>query len=234
MGSSRVPFAHMLAYWVLALLLASCHPTDPTGRQGRVWVFAQADGNDLQIDVHLEAADGQVPGGARVWLTDPGGGLRLVSFDTRSQSYRFEGRALKGTWLVEIDSLAAGRLNLNVPVNPLSGSPEVVSVQDGAGHRAESYEQLVASTPIRVEWRTVPDADEYLLEVLVSGVVIYSVQVGDVFAIIPGNTISASEEGTRVSLRVTASSSSGDLRFSQGYYSVCSSESRIFSFEAVP
>ena len=103
--------------------------------------------------MHLEAPDGQVPGGARVWLADPGGGLRLVSFDIRSQSYRFEGRALKGTWLVEIDSLAAGRLNLNVPVNPLSSSPEVVSVQDGAGHRAESYEQLVASTPIRVEWR---------------------------------------------------------------------------------
>ena len=234
MGSSRVPYVRMLAYWALALLLASCHTTDPTGGQGRVWVFAQADGDDLQMDVHLEAADGQVPGGARVWLTDPGGGLRLVGFDIRSQSYRFEGRALSGTWQVEIDSLAAGRLNLNVPVNPLSSSPEVVSVQDGAGHRAESYEQLAASTPIRVEWRAVPDADEYLLEVLVSGVVVYSVKVGDVFAVIPSSTISASEEGTRVSLRVTASSSSGDLHFSQGYYSVSSSVSRMFSFETVP
>ena len=234
MGLSRVPSVRILAYWALALLLASCHSEDLAGQQGRVWVFAQADGDDLQMDVHLEAADGQVPGGARVWLTDPGGGLRLVGFDARSQSYRFQGRALSGTWRVEIDSLAAGRLNLNVPVNPLSGSPEVVSVQDGVGHRAESYEQLVASTPIRVEWRAVPDADEYLLEVLVSGVVIYSVQVGDVFAVIPGNTISASEEGTRVSLRVTASSSSGDLHFSRGYYSVSSSESRMFSFETVP
>ena len=49
MGLSRVPFAHMLAYWALVLLLASCHSEDLAGQQGRFWVYAQADSDDLGV-----------------------------------------------------------------------------------------------------------------------------------------------------------------------------------------
>ena len=233
MGGGRFPFFRAVSAVALLLALVGCSSTD-WSRQGRVWVFAQAQGDDLSMDVHLEAADGSVPGGARVWLTDPGGGVSLVGFDGRSQSYRFKGRALRGNWQVEVDSLAAGQLHLSVPVEPIADPPQVVSVQDGLGHRAENYEQLSASTPIRVEWQTVPDAEVYLLEVLVSGVVALSVKTDEGFCVLPANSISASSEGTRVSLRVTASSTYGDPYFSKGYYSVSSVESRTFSFEAVP
>jgi len=233
MGGRRFSFFRLVNMGVLLLALMGCNSTN-WSRQGRVWVFAQAQGDDLSMNVHLEAADGSVPGGARVWLTDPGGGISLVDFDGRSQSYRFEGRALRGNWQVEVDSLAAGQLQLSVPVKPIANAPQIVSVQDGLGHRAENYEQLVASTPIRVEWQAVPDAEVYLLEVMVSGVVALSVKADEEFYVLPTNSISASSEGTRVSLRVTASSTYGDLYFSEGYYSVSSVESRMFSFEAVP
>ncbi|WP_457637690.1 hypothetical protein [Oceanithermus sp.] len=218
---------------MVMLALVGCN-SEGWSRQGRVWVFAQAQGDDLRMDIHLEAPDGSVPAGARVWLTDPGGGVRLVGFDGHSQSYQFEGTVLRGIWRVEIDSLAAGQLGLSVPVEPIANAPQIVSVQDGLGHRAENYEQLVASTPIRVEWRTVAGAEVYLLEVMVSGTVVQSVQTGEGFYVLPANSIPASSEGTRVSLRVTASSTHGDLYFSKGYYSVSSMESRTFSFEAAP
>jgi len=233
MGGGRFPFFRVVGVSMLVLALMGCNSTD-WSRQGRVWVFAQAHGDDLSMDVHLEAADGSVPGGARVWLTDPGGGVRLVDFDGRSQTYRFEGRAIRGNWQIEVDSLAAGQLHLSVPVEPIADPPQVVGVQDGLGHRAENYEQLSASTPIRVEWQAVPDAEVYLLEVLVSGVLALSVKTGEEFYVLPASSISASSEGTRVSLRVTASSTYGDLYFSKGYYSASSVESRMFSFEAVP
>jgi len=232
----RALVARLLSIVALMFLLAGCGlPGEPwQGKQGRVWVFTQALGNNLQMDVHLEAADGSVPTGARVWLTDPGGGVYLVSFDSRSQSYHFEGQALHGEWRVEVDSLATGRLRLEVPVYPLTETPAILSVQDGTGHRAENYERLQASEPIYIEWREVLNADIYLLEVFINGIVVNYVKVQKNYHVLPPNTIPASNDGTRVSLRVTASSAYGDVYFSNGYYSTSATESRLFSFEVVP
>ena len=185
--------ALLLAFSILVGLVA-CGPGQETG-PGRLWVFARASADDLRIDVHLEGPGGQALDGARVWLSDPGGGVRLIDFDTRSLSYRYEGAAMDGEWRIQADSLAVGKMNLTVPVYTLAGSPEVISVQDGLGHRAEAYEELVASSPIRVEWRAVPGSETYLIELLVEGSVILTTQSSGGYYVVPENTVAASSDG---------------------------------------
>lgn len=212
-----------------ALALPAC-----TKREARMRVTAEVNGPTLNLSAVLEGADGQGLSGALVKLTDPAGAVSVVNFDARKNAYALTAPALNGEYRLEADSLGSRRQRLSFPVQVFPTQPDVTSVQDGEGSKAEEFKKLKAGTPIRVEWRPVEGAERYLLELRQGGKAVGSVVSEGYGYVIPPNTFQGSAVGAVATVQVTASAQSGDLDYSRGYLSYTSAQGPSYSFQVVP
>lgn len=225
----------MVAYKTLVLVALCVALPACAKREARVRATAEVSGQTLSLSVVLEGADGQSLSGALVKLTDPGGAVSIVSFDARKDAYALTAPALNGEYRLEADSLGSGRQRLVFPVQVFASEPDVTSVQDGEGNKAEEFRKLKASTPIRVEWKPVEGAQRYLLELRQGGRTVGAVVIGEGHNyVISPNTFQASAVGTSATVQVTASAQSGDLDYSRGYLSYTSAQGPSYSFQVVP
>jgi hypothetical protein len=196
---------------------------------------AEVVGSTLNLSIALEGSDGQSLSGALVKLTDPAGAVSLVGYDSRKNAYTLSAPALNGEYTVQADSVRMGQHSLRFPVKVFAAEPDLISVQDGQGNKAEEFKKLEAGSPIRIEWKAVEEAQRYLVELRQAGKVLASsvVKEGNSL-VIPANTFQAVQTGSPATLQVTASTQSGDLGFSAGYLSNTSTQGASYTFQVVP
>lgn len=219
----------VLAFLLFALI--ACNTTNPS----RLRTTAEVIGNTLNLSIVLEGSDGQSLSGALVKLTDPAGAVSLVGFDSRKNAYVLAAPALNGEYTVQADSVRMGQQSLRFPVKVFAAEPDLLSVQDGRGNKAEEFKKLEAGSPIRIEWKTVEEAQRYLVELRQAGKVLASSVVAEGNSLlIPANTFQAVQTGSPATLQVTASTQSGDLSFSTGYLSNTSTQGASYTFQVVP
>ena len=217
--------------FLFLLGLASCHPNTS---EGRVRVQALVDKTELNLTVVLEGDRGQSLSGALVQVKDPAGALHLMSYDSRTSAFEHRSQAIHGVYEVIVDSVVLSRRIQNLPVTILAPQPDILSVSDGLGHRAEDFEKLEVSSPIHVEWQATEGAGHYLLELSQTNTPLLSITTTNTHYTIPANTLSATQTGSYASLQVTANHQIGDVNFSDNIFVVATSTGSNYSFQVIP
>jgi hypothetical protein len=208
-----------LSLCVSLLLLAAC--TAPPS--GRVRISAEVVGKTLNLSASLEGPEGQSLSGALVYLSDPSQAVQVLGFT--KNAYTWTGSATSGVYTLGVDSLKLGKQHIPFRVQVFTESPEIVSVQDGNGAKAEEFKQLSAATPIRIAWKGVQGAQRYLVEVRQNGLKAAFISQETALVLEP-NLLSSGP----ASLQVTANAASGSL----DNYSSTSLESPSYSVQVGP
>jgi hypothetical protein len=224
---------------IFASLLSACSQpiSAPTSTgSGRIRAIASNDAGRLTLSLTLEGSDGQSLSGALVRVTDPGGGILTLPFDTRVNSYSLTTPSLEGTYSITTDSLRLGKSSFTIPVRSLTPAPEIVSITDGEGSSAQDFKKLKTSTPIRATWVATKGSDvSYLVEVRQSGKSIFNKTVDANSAVIPAGTIPLGVDGNSATVQVTAGTSSGDpMLVANNFFSTASLPGSSFSFQVLP
>ena len=236
-------FKPILLAGLLTLAACSSNPVTTTmvDVSPRVRATALVEGTNLKLSLVLEGRDGNSLTGAFVSATDPGGAFNPLTLSASTGLYTLSSPALAGKYKVSIDSARVGLLNIDVPVTLLDPAPGITLARDANGSSAQDFKKLKASTAIEVAWSASKGAQRYLLEGRQAGKTVFSKvlpvtdQSVSPSALIPAGTFEGTTTGSTATVIVTASASSGDVKFqSSNFFSSSSVSGASFSFQAEP
>jgi hypothetical protein len=225
-------FATLVGGLVLVSTLVSC--TQSSAGTGRIRVFAEVSGTVLNLSATLEGPDGQSLSGALATLEEPSGTVVMVPFNANKNAYVVSLSAQAGEYKLQTDSTRMGKSLMAFPVKLFANPPDITSIQDGIGAKAEEFKKLSAATPIRLEWKTVEGAQRYLVELRQGGRTIKSLTVSENSWVVPANVFQGNLTGTPATVQITANAFSGDLSFSRSFFSNTSLESSSYTFQVAP
>ena len=199
-----------LIFIALPVFLAACSsPSTPSG-SAHVRILALSDNTTLNLSVTLEGKDGQSLSGALVRALSPAGDTQVLAFDSRKSAYTLSSPAVAGNWQVLTSSVAAGQSQVSVPVVGFANAPTILALQDGLGNDALNFQRLSVAQPIRVEWRSLAEAQRYLVSVKQGSKTVWNSTVPQASTLLPPGTLQTGQSAT---LLVTAVAESGDASF---------------------